>query len=73
MTQVARLTPEEGPYRALFQSSEKAPPMAVPLVKLVWQDRMPIRLDAKESEFGPAVLLDMDLQGSSTRASTGGR
>jgi len=33
-------------------------------------DRMPIRLDAKNPN-GP-VLLDMDLQGSSTRASTQG-
>jgi hypothetical protein len=37
------------------------------LVKLV-VDRMPIRLDAKES--GSAVLLDMDLQSTANRTSS---
>ena len=48
--------------------SIKAPHIvAVPLVKLV-VDRMPIRLDSKES--GSAVLLDMDLQSTANRTSS---
>lgn len=43
--------------------------VAVPLVKLV-ADRMPIRLDPKNPES--PVMFDMDLQGTSTRASTQG-
>ena len=43
--------------------------VAVPLVKLA-ADRMPIRLDPKNPD-GP-VMFDMDLQGSTTRASTQG-
>jgi hypothetical protein len=44
--------------------------VAVPLVKLA-ADRMPIQLDPKKSD-GP-VMFDMDLQSSTTRASTVGR
>jgi hypothetical protein len=44
--------------------------VAVPLVKLS-ADRMPIQLDPKKPE-GP-VVLDMDLQSSTTRASPVGR
>jgi hypothetical protein len=48
--------------------TDKAPHIvAVPLVKLV-VDRMPIRLNPKEP--GSAVLLDMDLQGTSNRTSS---
>ena len=71
MTQVAPSQRPKNVRIALHSNpSEKAPHIvAVPLVKLV-ADRMPIRLDAKNPN-GP-VLLDMDLQGSSTRASTQG-
>ena len=71
MTQVAPSQRPKNVRIALYSNpSEKAPHIvAVPLVKLV-ADRMPIRLDAKNPN-GP-VLLDMDLQGSSTRASTQG-
>lgn len=73
MTQVAPSQRPKNVRIALYSNpSDKAPHIvAVPLVKLV-ADRMPIQLDAKNPN-GP-VLLDMDLQGSSTRASTqGGR
>ncbi|MGB5045195.1 MAG: hypothetical protein WBO11_09580, partial [Nitrospira sp.] len=71
MTQVAPSQRPKNVRIALYSNpSEKAPHIvAGPLVKLV-ADRMPIRLDAK-NPTGP-VLLDMDLQGSSTRASTQG-
>ncbi len=50
--------------------SEKAPYIvAVPLVKLA-ADRMPSRLDPKNPDG--AVVLEMDLQGTSTHASTQG-
>ena len=71
MTQVAPSQRPKNVRIALYSNpSEKAPHIvAVPLVKLV-ADRMPIRLEAK-NPTGP-VLLDKDLQGSSTRASTQG-
>jgi len=71
MTQVAPSQRPKNVRIALYSNpSEKAPHIvAVPLVKLV-ADRMPIRLDAKNPN--DPVLLDMDLQGSSTRASTQG-
>ena len=69
-----KVTPSQRPKNirlALHSNpSDKATHIvAVPLVKLV-ADRMPIRLDPNNPE-GP-VILDMDLQGSTTRASTQG-
>ena len=69
------VTPSERPKTvrlALYSNpSEQATLIvAVPLVKLA-ADRMPIQLDPKKSD-GP-VMFDMDLQGSTTRASTVGR
>ena len=52
------------------QSDKATLIVAVPLEKLA-ADRMPIQLDPKKSD-GP-VMLDMDLQSSTTRASTVGR
>ncbi len=71
MPQVAPSQRPKNVRIALYSNpSDKAPHIvAVPLVKLV-ADRMPIRIDSKNPN-GP-VLLDMDLQGSSTRASTQG-
>ena len=71
MTQVAPSQRPKNVRIALYSNpSEKAPHIvAVPMVKLV-ADRMPIRLDVTNPN-GP-VLMDMDLQGSSTRASTQG-
>lgn len=71
---MAQVAPSQRPknVRIVLYSnpSDKAPHIvAVPLVKLV-ADRMPTRLDVKNPD-GP-VSLDMDLQGSSTRASTQG-
>ncbi|MBS0160617.1 MAG: hypothetical protein JSS26_18715 [Nitrospira sp.] len=56
---------------ALYSNpSEKAPHIvAVPLVKLA-ADRLPSRLDPKNPDG--AVVLEMDLQGTSTHASTQG-
>lgn len=67
-----QLTPSQRPKNVrigLYSNpSDKAPHIvALPLVKLV-VDRMPIRLDAKES--GSAVLLDMDLQSTANRTSS---
>jgi len=67
-----QLTPSQRPKNVrigLYSNpSGKAPHIvALPLVKLV-VDRMPIRLDAKDS--GSAVLLDMDLQSTANRTSS---
>lgn len=64
-----QLTPSERPQNIRFglysNRSEKAPYIvAVPLVK-VHVDRMPTRLNPKEP--GSAILLEMDLQGTSNR------
>lgn len=69
-----QVTPSQRPktVRIALHSnpSEKAPHIvAVPLVKLA-ADRLPSRLDPKRSDG--AVVFEMDLQGSSTRASTQG-
>jgi hypothetical protein len=69
-----KVTPSQRPKNirlALHSNpSDKATHIvAVPLVKLV-ADRMPIRLDPKNPD-GP-VVFDMDLQGSTSRASTQG-
>lgn len=71
MTQVAPSQRPKNIRLALHSNpSDKATHIvAVPLVKLV-ADRMPIRLDPKNPD-GP-VMFDMDLQGSTTRASTQG-
>jgi hypothetical protein len=71
---MSKVTPSQRPKNirlALHSNpSDKATHIvAVPLVKLV-ADRMPIRLDPNNPD-GP-VILDMDLQGSTTRASTQG-
>lgn len=71
---MSKVTPGQRPKNirlALHSNpSDKATHIvAVPLVKLV-ADRMPIRLDPNNPD-GP-VILDMDLQGSTTRASTQG-
>ncbi len=71
MTQVAPSQRPKNIRLALHSNpSDKATHIvAVPLVKLV-ADRMPIRVDPKKPD-GP-VMFDMDLQGSSSRASTQG-
>ncbi|MGZ8383880.1 MAG: hypothetical protein ACXWWE_07725 [Nitrospira sp.] len=71
---ISKVTPSQRPKNirlALHSNpSDKATHIvAVPLVKLV-ADRMPIRLDPKNPD-GP-VVFDMDLQGSTSRASTQG-
>ena len=71
---ITKVTPAQRPKNirlALYSNrSEQATHIvAVPLVKLA-VDRMPIRLDPKNPD-GP-VMFDMDLQGSTTRASTQG-
>lgn len=73
MTQVVPSQRPKSIRLALYSSpSDKATHIvAVPLVKLA-ADRMPIQLDPKNPD-GP-VMFDMDLQGSTNRASTqGGR
>ncbi len=71
LTQVAPTQRPKSVRIALHSNpSEKAPHIvAVPLVKLA-ADRMPIRLDPKNPD-GP-VMFDMDLQGTSSHASTQG-
>ena len=71
---MTKVTPSQRPKTirlALYSnpSSQATHIVAVPLVKLA-ADRMPIRLDPKNPD-GP-VMFDMDLQGSTTRASTQG-
>jgi len=67
-----QLTPSQRPKNVrlgLYSNpSDKAPHIvAVPLVKLV-VDRMPLKLDPKKPDS--AVLLEMDLQGTSNRKSS---
>ncbi len=71
---IPQVTPANRPHHiriALYSNpSEKAPFIAaVPLVKLM-VDRMPVRLDPKNTN-GP-VMFDMDLQGTANRKSVPG-
>ena len=71
---VSQVAPTERPksIRIALHSkpSDKAPHIvAVPLIKLA-ADRMPIQLDPKNPNS--AVMFDMDLQGTASRASTQG-
>jgi hypothetical protein len=71
---MTKVTPSQRPKSirlALYSnpSDQATHIVAVPLVKLA-ADRMPIRLDPKNPD-GP-VMFDMDLQGSTNRASTQG-